>query len=142
MGELTPSLVAETEALREAYAALNRNDIPAMVKAFDPHIEWIEPAHYPGGGTHHGLAEVMAVVSRGRGSWAEGSCEPEQFIAAGDKLVVYVHVRVRRQDHTDWIDARLADVYMFRDGKAIQMRHFPDRRQALEWAGVNASDAD
>ena len=30
MGKLTPSLAAETEALREAYAALNRNDIPAM----------------------------------------------------------------------------------------------------------------
>src|SRR6267154_1125648 len=93
MGKLTPSLVAETEALREAYAALNRTDIPAMVKAFDPHIEWIEPAHYPGGGTYHGLAEVMANLSQGRGSWAEGSCEPEQFIAAGDKLVMYVYVR-------------------------------------------------
>ena len=44
MGTLTPSLVAETEALREAYAALNRNDIPASVKAFDPQIEWTEPA--------------------------------------------------------------------------------------------------
>jgi hypothetical protein len=28
--KLTPSLVAGTEALREAYAALNRNDIPAI----------------------------------------------------------------------------------------------------------------
>lgn len=35
MGKLTPSLAAETEALREAYAALNQNDIPATVKAFD-----------------------------------------------------------------------------------------------------------
>ena len=142
MGNLTPSLAAQPDLLREAYAALNRDDIPAMVKAFDPQMEWIEPAEYPGGGTHRGHAEVMANLSRGRGSWAEGSCEPEQFIAAGDKLVVYVYVRVRRKDNTDWIEARLADVYTFRNGKAIQMRHFPDRRQALEWAGVNASDAN
>ena len=39
MGKLTPSLAAETEALREAYAALNRNEIPASVKAFDSQIE-------------------------------------------------------------------------------------------------------
>jgi ketosteroid isomerase-like protein len=58
MGKLTPFLVAETEALREAYAALNRNDIPATVKAFDPRIEWTEPDEYPGGGTYHGHAEV------------------------------------------------------------------------------------
>ena len=142
MGELTPSLAAETEALREAYAALNRNDIPAMVEAFDPHIEWTEPAHYPGGGTHRGLAEVTAILSRGRGSWAEGSCEPERFIVAGDKIVAFVHVRVRLEGSTEWIDARPADVYTFRNGNAIQMRHFPDRRQALEWAGVEASDAN
>jgi hypothetical protein len=34
MGKLTPPLGAETEALREAYAALNRNDIPAFVQVF------------------------------------------------------------------------------------------------------------
>jgi uncharacterized protein len=142
MGKLTPTLAAETEALSEAYAALNWNDIPAMVKLFDPLIEWIEPVHYPGGGTRRGHAEVTAHLSRGRGSWAEGSCEPERFIVAGDKIIVFVYVRVRLKDNTEWIDVRLADVYTFRDGKAIQMRHFPDRRQALEWAGVKASDAN
>lgn len=34
---------AETEALRKAYAALNRNDIPGFAKIFDPQIERIEP---------------------------------------------------------------------------------------------------
>src|SRR6266542_5599810 len=76
MGKLTPSLAAETEALREAYAALNRNDIPATVNAFDPQIEWTEPAEYPGGGTYHGHAGVKAHLSQSRGTWAEGSCEP------------------------------------------------------------------
>jgi ketosteroid isomerase-like protein len=140
MTDVTPSLAAETEVLKQAYAALNRNDIPAMLKAFDPQIEWIEPADYPGGGTHRGHAAVMTTLSRGRGSWAEGSCEPERFLVAGDKIVVFVHVRVRVKDSADWIDARLADVYTFRNGKAIQMRHFPDRQQALEWAGLSASD--
>ena len=101
MGKLTPSRTAETEALREVYAALNRNDVPAMVQAFDPHMEWIEPDHYPRGGTHRGHAELIAILSQGRGSWAEGSCEPERFIVAGDKIVVFVYVRVRLKDHTD-----------------------------------------
>ena len=142
MGKLTPSLAAETEALREAYAALNRNDIPAIVKAFDPQIEWTEPAEYPGGGTYHGLAAVKAHLSQARGTWAEGSCEPERFIVAGDKIIVFVHVRVRLKHETEWREGRLADVYTFRNGKAIQMRAFADRRQALEWAGVKASDAN
>ncbi len=142
MGKLTPSLAAETEALKEAYAALNRNDIPAMVQAFDPQIERIEPADFPAGGTYHGLAAVQAHVSRARETWAEGSCEPERFIVAGDKIIVFVYVRVRLKQETEWREGSLADVFTFRNGKVIQMRTFADRQQALEWAGVKASDAN
>jgi ketosteroid isomerase-like protein len=142
MGKRKPSLAAETEALRETYAALNRNDIPGAVKALDPQIEWTEPAEYPGGGTHHGHDGVKAHLSQSRGSWAEGSCEPERFVVAGDKIIVFVHVRVRLKHDMEWREGRLADVYTFRNGKAIQMRAFADRRRALEWAGVEPADAN
>ena len=142
MDTLAPSLAAETETLRAAYAARNRNDIPAMIDAFDPQMEWTEPAEYPGGGTRRGHAAVLAYLTWARGTWAEGRCEPERFVAAGDKIVVFVHVRVRLQHETEWREGRLADVYTFRDGRAIRMRSFPDRRQALEWAGVYASDGE
>ena len=139
MGKPTRSLAAETEALREAYAALNRNDIAAAVKAFDPQIEWIEPAERLGGVVYHGRAGVKAHLSQARGNWGEGSCEPERFIVAGDKIVVFVYVRVRLKHESEWREGRLADVYTFRNGKAVEMRAFADRQQALEWAGVKAS---
>ncbi len=66
MDRQTPSLAAETEALRQVYASLNRNDVPAAVEAFDPDIEWIEPPGYPGEGTYRGLAEVTAHLSTAR----------------------------------------------------------------------------
>jgi hypothetical protein len=138
MGNPTPSLAVETEALREAYAALNRNDIPAFVKVCDPQIERIEPADFPQGGTYHGLEAVKAHVSKGRGTWAEGSCEPERFIVAGDRIIVFVHVRVRLKTETELREGRIADVFTFRNAKAVQMRTVADRGQALEWAGVNA----
>jgi ketosteroid isomerase-like protein len=137
--QVTPSLAAETEALREAYAAFNRNDIPETVKALDSQIEWTEPAEFPGGGIYHGHAGVEAYLSQSRAPWAEGSSEPERFIVAGDKIIVFVHVRVRLKDSEEWHEMRLADVFTFRKGKAIRMRAFADRRQALEWAGVNGS---
>ena len=139
--EQTSPLAAEIEAVKQTYAAINRNDIPAAMQAFDPQMEWIEPPDYPGAGTHRGHAEVTANISKGRNTWAEGSCELERFIVAGDKIVVFVHARVRLKDHTEWIDGRFADVYTFRNGKAIQMRSFGERREALEWVGAKASDA-
>lgn len=136
------SLTAETEALRELYAALNRNDIPAAVQAFDPQIEWTDPVEYPTDGTYHGYAAVKEHFSQARATWAEGSCEPERFIVSADKtndkVIVFVHVRVRLKNEIEWREGRLADVYTFRSGKVIQARSFTDRQQALEWAGVEA----
>jgi ketosteroid isomerase-like protein len=137
----SPPLAAETEALRQAYAAFNRNDIPATVVALDPQIEWTEPPEFPGGGiTYRGHAGVQAYLSTSRENWTEGSSEPERFIPAGDKIVVFVHARARLKGSTEWHETRLADVFTFRNGKAIQMHAFADRHEALEWAGVKASD--
>jgi uncharacterized protein len=142
MDRVTPPLAVETEALRKAYAAFNQNDIAATVEALDPQVEWTEPAEFPGGGTYHGHAGVKAYLAQSRAAWAEVRSEPEQFIVAGDKIIVFVHARVRPKDSTEWHETNLADVFTFRNDKAIQMRAFVDRRQALEWAGVKESDAN
>jgi ketosteroid isomerase-like protein len=131
------NLASETEALREAYAALNRNDLTGFMEIFDPEIERVEPEGFPTSGTYRGLEAVMAIFSQARSTWAEGACEPERFLVMGDKIVVFVHVLVRLKDHTDWIDAHIADVFTWRDGKAIQFRTFADEHQALAWAGVD-----
>jgi ketosteroid isomerase-like protein len=123
-------------ALRDAYAAFNRGDIAAAVEALDPQIEWIEPAEFPGGGTYHGQAGAEAYLTQSRASVAEVHSEPERFIPAGDRIVVFVDARVRAHDSEVWHDIRLADVFTFRNGKAVQMRAFADRQEALRWAGM------
>jgi uncharacterized protein len=85
---------------------------------------------------------VKAYLSQSRAAWGEVHSEPERFIVSGDKIIVFVHARVRPKDSTEWHETHLADVFTFRNGKAIQMRAFADRQQALEWAGVKDSDAN
>jgi uncharacterized protein len=83
------------EALRRAYAAFNRDDIDATVETLHPQIEWKEPLEFPGGGTYHGHDGVKAYLTQSRAGWAEGSSEPECFIAAGDNIIVFVNARVQ-----------------------------------------------
>lgn len=142
MNNINSPLVVEMEALREVYAAINRNDIPVAIKAFDPEIEWTESPGFATGGTYHGHAAVQAHLSQARASWAEGRCEPERFIVASDKIIVFVYVRVKLKHETEWRKGRHADVYTFRNGKVIQVRVFADTRHALEWAGVTASNVN
>jgi len=129
-------MAAEIEALERFFAAVNRNDMQAITQDFDPQIVRVEPEGFPTAGTYRGIAEVQAHVTKGRGTWAEGTCEPERFRVNGDKVVAYLHVRVRLKGSTEWIDARFADGFVFRAGKIIEYRSFGERAQALEWAGI------
>lgn len=127
----------KTEAITQFYSAINRNDMQAVIEHFDPDIERIEPEGFATSGTYRGIAEVQAHISQGRGTWAEGVCEPEKFLENGDQVAVYAHVRVRLKDSVDWIEGRFADGFVFRNGRMIQFRSFAERADALKWAGIN-----
>jgi uncharacterized protein len=137
--ESSPAQEQMITALRGAYAAFNRGDIDAALEPLDAEIEWTEPAEFPGGGAYHGHYGVKQYLTQSRDAWAEVSSEPEQFIVAGNRIVVFVHARVRPKGGTEWQEVRLADVYTIRSGKAIQMRAFADRQEALRSVGAAPS---
>ena len=122
--------------LRAAYAAFNRGDIDAAVDLLDPHVEWIEPMEFPGGGAYSGIAGAKRYLTQSRAGAAEVISEPERFIPSGDQIVVFVHARVRPKESNTWQDVKLADVYRFHSGHVVQMRAFADRQDALHWVGI------
>lgn len=127
----------ETEAIRHFFAAVNRNDMQAVTRDFDPEIVRIEPEGFPTAGTYRGIAEVLEHLKKGRGSWAEGTCEPEELLQNGDRVVAYLYAWVRLKDSTEWIGGRFADGFVFRDGRITEYVSFGERADALEWAGIN-----
>ncbi len=130
----------EIDALQHFYAAVNRNDIEAITRDFDPQIVRIEPEGFPTAGTYRGIPEVQQHVRTGRGTWAEGSCETEGFFVNAEKIVVYLYAWVRLHGATDWTGGRFADGFVFRNGKIIEYRSFGERAQALAWAGIHDQD--
>lgn len=124
------------ETLKRFFDAINRNDMEAITLDFDPEIVRIEPEGFPTAGTYRGIVEVQEHVRKGRGSWAEGTCEPEEFLVNGDRVVVYLHARVRLIGATEWVGGRFADGFVFRNGRIIQYLSFGERADALEWAGL------
>ena len=127
----------EVDALQHFYAAVNRNDMQAITRDFDPQIVRIEPEGFPTAGTYRGVTAVQEHVRTGRGTWAEGSCETEGFFVNGEKAVVYLFAWVRLHDATDWTGGRFADGFVFRNGRIVEYRSFGERAQALEWAGIS-----
>jgi ketosteroid isomerase-like protein len=126
----------KTEVLSQFYDAINRNDMQAITQDLDPEIVRIEPEGFPTAGNYRGIAQVQEHVTKGRGTWAEGTCEPEEFWENGDRVVVYLHARVRLKDSTEWVGGRFADGFVFGNGKIIQCLSFGERAEALKWAGI------
>lgn len=127
---------AETRVLADFFSAINRFDMQAIVRDFDPDILRVEPEGHATSGIYRGVADVRAHIGKGRGTWAEGSCDPEKFLQNGEKVVVYLHARVRKNGSTKWMGGRFADGFVIRDGRIVEYRTFWERVEALEWAGI------
>lgn len=126
----------EIETLKRFYDAINRFDLDACVRDFDPEIVRVEPSGHPTAGTHHGIAAIRDHLAQGRGTWAEGTCQPTRFAVAGDKVVAICHVHVRQHGKTDFIEGDLADVFTFRAGKITAYQTFWEPADGLAFAGA------
>ena len=55
------------EALGRFFDAINRFDMDAITRDFDPQIVRVEPEGFPTAGTYRGVEEVREHVRKGRG---------------------------------------------------------------------------
>ena len=124
---ITEELVAQS---RDAYRMFREND-PAFFDAVDPDVEWHVPDTLPGGGDLHGTLEVLEFLDTMSGLWDDAYPEPEEFLPAGDKLVVLGSWRARARSTGVRVEVPFAHVQQFRDGKLVYFRNYLDAAKAL-----------
>lgn len=127
---------SQVEILKRFFAAINRFDMESMTEDFHPEIVRVEPEGFPTAGTYRGIDAIREHVRKGRGSWAEGTCDPEAFHENGNQVVVYLHAWVRLHGAKEWTGGRFADGFAFRDGKIVEYLSFGERAEAMKWAGI------
>src|SRR4051812_6999417 len=125
---------AENVALvRGVYESFGRGDIPGVLAALDPGIEWIEP--YPVGynpGTHLGPDAVVQNVFMYVGQeWDEFRVQPEEFFDAGDTVVVTGVITGRNKRTGRDLVGPVCWVWTVRDGRAVRNRNYQDTAQWL-----------
>lgn len=118
------------QIVRDIYAALNRNDVSGYLSFFAANVKRFETF----GSRCEGLAELQTNFSQGRDTWAEGSCEAEQFTVVDNKVIAFVHVKVRQKNKTEWIDGQVTDVFVFEGDQVVEFNSFSDRDKAITWA--------
>jgi len=119
---------ANVELARRGYEAIMRGDFEAIRKLLDPDVKW------HGGNPNdqyacHNREQALAFMQRAERRGPIG--EPVEMIDAGDKVVV-----IMRRIGEDGKPERVANLTTFRDGKVVEMVHFPNPDDALAAAGV------
>jgi uncharacterized protein len=127
---------ANVELVRSIYENFGKGDIPAVLAALDPEVEWIESeqSFLPHAGVHRGPQGVVeGVFLRIPEMFSEFAVTPVTLHDAGD--VVVVEGRVTGTTHAGRkLDAPVAWVWTVRDGKAVRNMNYHDNdpwREAL-----------
>jgi uncharacterized protein len=69
-------------------------------------------------------------------AWQERRLEAEEFIDAGDRVVVLLHEFRRGKGSGVEMETDTAVIYEVRDGRVVRIQGYMDRAKALEAAGL------
>lgn len=134
--------MSQKELLIRGYEAFNAGDIERSLTIFDPEIEWhtyIVPG--PGGGTYHGHDGVRELWSDAQRIFGSFKNIAEEMFESGDRVVAFIRVEGVGVKSGIAVQARIAHVHTFRDGKVIRVESFEDRDEALRAAGIEPEQA-
>jgi uncharacterized protein len=116
----------EIEALRRIYDALARWDVDEFANDVTHDFELVLPKTVPWGGTRHGRdgVEAYAAIYRDHveGQWAD----PDDFIEAGDLIVVLGRLRGRAKATGEEYEVGFAHVWTLSDGMPSRCRSYFD----------------
>jgi len=128
------------EIVKAAYDAFNREDWDASLKAAAPGFEMdFSRAVGPWRGVF-GLDQSRRVMEEFRETWESARWEPDEFIEAGDFVVVPLTAHLQGRGgievvgHTAW-------VWTIGNGAIERATMYQERQEALEAVGLSEQDA-
>lgn len=120
---------SNVELARDGFEAVLNGDLDAVRDFLDPDVSW-HGGDPSADGACHGREEALEFMRRARSRRRIG--ELIDAVDAGDQVVV-----IMRASSDDGEPAALsANLATFRDGRAIEMVHYPNPQDALAAAGV------
>jgi ketosteroid isomerase-like protein len=122
------------DTLRAAYAAFAAGDLPGVLAALDPQIEWHVPTVLPHGGDFHGHDGVIGYFTGLAAHLREPVLELDAVVEAGERVIVTGVV-------SGVLDGEpasygFAHSWAFRDGRAARFVEYVDVAAAVPAAAA------
>ncbi len=127
------------EIVREAVDAFTRGDGKRTAQLIDPEVEFRGTVGgLEEGRVAHGLDQIINTFeAEDLEAWEERRLEPEDFIDAGDSVVVLLHEYRRGRGSGVELEIDTAVVFAVRAGRVVRIQGYMDRGEALEAVGLS-----
>jgi ketosteroid isomerase-like protein len=126
--------------LKGLYDAFARGDMPTVLGAMNPGIQWHQAEsnpYMPSGEAFVGPNAVMNnVFMRLGGEWDGFSVHPKTFYGAGDSVVVEARYTGTYKATGKSMDAQVCHVWDVKDGKLTRFQQYMDTAKLLDVMGV------
>jgi ketosteroid isomerase-like protein len=129
------------DLVRASVAAINRGDLDAALKDFDPYVVIRPDASWPENRPILGVDAAGSffedlMVTLGAGETGLETAI-DDLIDAGDRVVLRYRARVHGQRSGIEDEVVFSQVVTFRRGKCVMLEYFLDHQEALEAAGLS-----
>jgi ketosteroid isomerase-like protein len=130
-------------AFVKGFGSRDRADFEPVFDWLDPEIDWRGPREFPDLAEprrgHEGVREYIAILTE---AFEDYRMTPEEFIdAGGDQVLVFSREGGRGKGSGAEVESHpTAHLWTMRDGRAIRMRSYWERWQALEAAGLSSAE--
>jgi uncharacterized protein len=127
---------SNVELVRTIYDLFRSGDTDGALALQDPEIEVHDRPEVPDPQVYRGHEGVLSSLRVTRAAFKGLDMVPEEFLDAGDQVVVVFRLQGKGRESRVPVDERLAHVWTIQDGKAVRMAVHSGRDEALRAAGV------
>ena len=125
------------KVVREAYEAFAQGDLGAVLNATDPKIVSYTAPPLPDPAEYHGHEGMLQWI----GNWTEGfdewDLEAEEYIDAGDHVVVGVYQRATGAASGVPVERRTWFLHTLRNRRVVRIGVYATKSEALEAVGLS-----
>ncbi|MGH2978242.1 MAG: nuclear transport factor 2 family protein [Solirubrobacterales bacterium] len=122
----------DVERLRGAYEAFNEGGVEAILERLAPDFQVRDRESSPDRETRYGREGIKQLFDSYMEAFDALRLEPEEFIDAGDQIVVSLQQRIRGKGSGAEVAGHIAHIWTVRDGAVLRLRIFGDKESALE----------
>lgn len=120
------------QIIRGMYDAFGRGDVPSVIGRLDQTVEWHEAENfiYADRNPYVGPQAVLeGVFMRLGADWEGFAVAPEEWIDAGDRLVVLGIYSGTHKTTGRKVRAQFAHVWSLREGRVVRFQQYTDTKQ-------------